>query len=58
MSTPDAVERLLLARGCPPHIVAAGLAGLVDVWSEIVVAIEGGYALRSTILAVLLPLPL
>ena len=45
MSTPDAVERLLLARGCPPHIVAAGLAGLVDVWSEIVVAIEGGYAL-------------
>ena len=45
MSTPDAVERLLLARGCPPHIVAAGLAGLVDVWSEIVVAIDGGYAL-------------
>jgi hypothetical protein len=41
----DAVQRLLQARGCPPHIVEAGLPGLVALWSEIVDTIEGGYPL-------------
>ncbi|MBK8250351.1 MAG: hypothetical protein IPK85_23590 [Gemmatimonadetes bacterium] len=41
----DAVQRLLEARGCPAPIVAAGLPGLVSMWSEIVATIESGYPL-------------
>lgn len=41
----DPVRRLLVARGCPEPMVAAGLPGLVSLWSEIVATIESGYRL-------------
>ncbi len=41
----DPVRALLNARGCPPHIVDAGLPGLVDAWSQVVDSIADEYEL-------------
>jgi hypothetical protein len=35
----------LKSRGCPPHVVAAGLAGLLDRWKDVVASIRSGYPL-------------
>ena len=39
----DPVRDWLRARGCPAHIVRAGIPGLVDRWQEIVQSLEESY---------------
>lgn len=41
----DPVRMLLEARGCPAHIVTAGLPGLVEAWGDVVDSIVGVYEL-------------
>jgi hypothetical protein len=43
--TPDPVRALLLARGCPPAVIARGLPGLVASWEDVVATVGTGYAL-------------
>jgi hypothetical protein len=45
MSTknPDPVRDWLRARGCPAHIVRAGVPGLLERWQEIVQSLEESY---------------
>jgi hypothetical protein len=45
MSSEDPVRRLLRSRGCPDHVIAAGLEGLVAAWEQFVSAIGRGYSL-------------
>lgn len=45
MTANDPVRALLSARGCPAHVVSAGLPGLVEAWEGIVSAVEAEYAL-------------
>lgn len=39
----DPVREWLRSRGCPAHIVRAGVPGLVDRWDEIAHSLEDGY---------------
>jgi hypothetical protein len=39
----DPVREWLRSRGCPAHIVRAGVPGLVDRWKEIVESLEESY---------------
>ena len=41
----DPVREYLQDRGCGDHIVSGGLAGLVEVWAQIVAAVAQGYSL-------------
>ena len=45
MPPPDPSQAYLKSRGCPPHVVAAGLAGLLDYWRDTATAIRAGYNL-------------
>jgi hypothetical protein len=45
MPPSDPSQAYLKSRGCPSHIVAAGLAGLLDYWRDTVTAIRAGYNL-------------
>jgi hypothetical protein len=38
----DPVHAYLVTRGCPPHVVRAGLVGLLDRWRDVVDGIETG----------------
>lgn len=44
-SSADAVRDLLRARGCPSHVVDAGLDGLVGVWVRFADELVAGYPL-------------
>ena len=45
MPPPDPSQAYLKSRGCPPHVVAAGLTGLLDYWRDTGLAIRAGYNL-------------
>ena len=45
MTANDPVRAYLEERGVPPELVAGGLDGLVDRWSDIVDEVEDGYPL-------------
>ena len=45
MPPPDPSQAYLKSRGCPPHVVAAGLAGLLDDWANTIAGIRAGYNL-------------
>jgi hypothetical protein len=45
MPPPDPSQAYLKSRGCPPHVVSAGLAGLLTRWGEVVSSIQSGYPL-------------
>ncbi|MCU0618918.1 MAG: hypothetical protein MUF21_10290 [Gemmatimonadaceae bacterium] len=41
-SVRDAVHSYLVTRGCAPHVVRAGLVGLLERWRGVVAGIEAG----------------
>lgn len=43
--TPDPVRELLERRGCPDHVIEAGLEGLLDQWEHTVDDVEDVYPL-------------
>jgi hypothetical protein len=45
MPPPDPSQAYLKSRGCPPHIVTAGLTGLLDDWRNTIAGIRAGYNL-------------
>ena len=45
MTTQDPIRELLVQRGCPTHVVEAGLDGLVEQWENTVVDVEETYPL-------------
>jgi hypothetical protein len=45
MPPPDPSQAYLKSRGCPPHVVAAGLAGLLNDWANTIAGIRSGYNL-------------
>ena len=45
MSPHDPVRRFLRERGCPPHVVADGLAGLLALWEGVVDEVAAVYRL-------------
>jgi hypothetical protein len=45
MSPADSVREFLARRGCPPHVVAGGLAGLLAHWESVVDEVDAVYRL-------------
>jgi hypothetical protein len=45
MPPSDPSQAYLKSRGCPPHVVAAGLTGLLDYWRDTITALRAGYNL-------------
>lgn len=44
MQSEEGVREFLTARSCPPHVVAAGVSGLLLKWRRFVEEVEEGYA--------------